>query len=331
VSYLGTRGYRQRAGLPQYPWRFGAAFGLTLAWMAFFNFAVRHEGLRVAVVPLFSGAMLFLGARAILRPQRRPRTPDRATARFLIVFGCFEMVLTALALRIGPTHNVPALQVYNTTLLLGVPSLYVANGLMGMLILTSDLVRRMELLAETDTLTGLLNRRGFEREAEEAIEALRGAGSRLAVVLADIDHFKRVNDRYGHGVGDVALVRFCAYLTESFPEGTVIGRLGGEEFVALLEGLSEARVVEIAEAVRAGVARISLADYDAEPFTASFGIAKFELWDTKLADLLPRADIALYHAKATGRNRVCLFDESLTPLHAPREERRTGLRVEAEG
>jgi diguanylate cyclase (GGDEF)-like protein len=322
ISYLGTRGYRQRAGLPACPVRFGAGFLLTVGVMAVCNFIVPHYGIRVAVVPFFGAIMLLLAADAAVRHERRPSAADRAAAIFQIVFACFEVALTAMSLRIGKGPNLPAVMLYNEVLLLGLPSCYIANGLMAMFVLASDLARRMELLAETDTLTGLLNRRGFEREAVDAIALAHANGSALAAVLADLDHFKRINDRHGHGIGDLALSRFSDYLRATLPGFTPIGRLGGEEFVFLVASTPEAGVVDLVDHVRRGVTGVSLAEFEVEPFTASFGITFLELDDAGLVDLLARADVALYHAKASGRNRACRFDPSLRPLHVPRVQRR---------
>jgi len=327
VSYLGTLGYRQRAGLPtRWGW-FSLGLGVTFADIIWFNFVSPHEGLRVAMVPLFAAVMLYLGARTIQPTARKLSTPDRLARGFLLVFGCFELVLVGLSLRFGAHRNPPALMLYNEILLLGLPSLYVLNGVIGMFLLSSDLARRMEKLAETDTLTGLLNRRGIDREAAERIAATREGNGQLAVVLADLDHFKRVNDLHGHGVGDVALARFSAFLSRSAPAGAGVGRLGGEEFLLLISALDAGAVVDSVERIRAGVAGVSLAEYDVTPFTASFGIAFWEAEDDSLGALLRRADLALYQAKQTGRNRVCVYDVSQTPLHVPRSVRRPPPRV----
>jgi diguanylate cyclase (GGDEF)-like protein len=326
LTYLATRGYRQRAGLPMYPRRFGAGFLAVLAIMVLANYVFPHQGARLAIVPLFGAAMLFLGSQAAVRYRRKPSSADRSSAVFQLVFVCFELLLTALALRLGKGPNPSALAVYNQVLLLGLPSLYVGSGLIAMFLLTSDLALRMEHLAETDTLTALLNRRGFEREAKDAIAMAQAQKLPLTAVLADIDHFKRINDGYGHGIGDVALSRFSAYLAANVPGLVPAGRLGGEEFVFLLVGMPPDEALERVEQIRQGVASISLADYEVDPFTASFGVTHLQPEDATMADLLERADVALYQAKATGRNRVCIYDPSLQPMHVPRSERRPQTR-----
>jgi diguanylate cyclase (GGDEF)-like protein len=323
ISYLGTRGYRQRAGLPMYPRRFGAGFLATLGVMVFANFVVPNQAARLAVVPLFGAVMLVLAARAAVRYRRKPSSADRYAAVFQLVFAGFEVLLTVLALRLGKGPNVPALMVYNQALLLGLPSLYVGNGLVALFLLTSDLALRMEHLAETDTLTGLLNRRGFEREAQEAIALAHAERMPLTAVLADLDHFKRINDSHGHAIGDVALSRFSDYLAANVPGLVPAGRLGGEEFVFFLVGMPEDEALERVEQIREGVSSISMADQDADPFTASFGVTYLEAGDATMVDVLGRADVALYQAKATGRDRVCVYDPAQRSLHVPRMKRRT--------
>jgi diguanylate cyclase (GGDEF)-like protein len=320
ISYLGVRGYRQRARLPLYNGRFLAGFLLTEAIMFGANFILPHQGIRLAVVPFFSAIMLLLAARAAVLSGREPNTSDRTAAILQVVFACFELLLTALALRLGKGPNQPALMVYNQALLLGLPSCYIANGLIAVLILASDLARRMARLADTDMLTGLLNRRGFEREALGAILDARDTRTPLALVLADIDHFKRINDLHGHAIGDIALARFSTYLVSSLAASAAVGRLGGEEFVFLLTQPGDSETFLLVESLRTGVPQISFADLELEvpSFTVSFGVSFLEPSDAALADMLARADIALYQAKTTGRNRTCLFDPSMRPLDVAR-------------
>jgi diguanylate cyclase (GGDEF)-like protein len=151
--------------------------------------------------------------------------------------------------------------------------------------------------ANTDALTGLLNRRGIEPE----LERLRAAG-RLAIVMVDLDHFKRYNDRHGHLVGDEALRRVARVLATAAREGDRVARFGGEEFTVALAGAD-------APAARAYAERVMTALRD-EPvaaelrLTVSVGVATLGADGTTVDALLRRADEALYRAKASGRDRV---------------------------
>jgi diguanylate cyclase (GGDEF)-like protein len=157
--------------------------------------------------------------------------------------------------------------------------------------------------AEHDALTGLGNRRLFERRAAELLPAAEAAARPLALALIDVDHFKSINDGHGHAAGDAVLAALAQLLRENTRGGDVLARLGGEEFVVLLPDMPHARAVEVCERLRE---RIEQRRWPALPapctVTASIGLASAPGYD--LADLLRRADAALYEAKRGGRNRV---------------------------
>jgi two-component system cell cycle response regulator len=173
----------------------------------------------------------------------------------------------------------------------------------------ADLIR----LATTDSLTGVYTRRAFFERAAEACNRAE-SGSALAAVMLDIDHFKRINDAHGHEIGDHVL-RAVAH--EATKAGGIIGRLGGEEFSILVEGALE-DAVELAENLRRIISCTKLRGRRANlTVTCSFGVSKWELGDT-IDRLLRRADLALYDAKRTGRNRVVVADTFL--LSEPHED-----------
>jgi two-component system, cell cycle response regulator len=155
-------------------------------------------------------------------------------------------------------------------------------------------------LATTDPLTGALNRRAFFEQAREVC-ARAEAGGTLSAILFDIDHFKRVNDLYGHDVGDKAI---SAVAREAMSETALVGRLGGEEFAALVEGRALADSLAMAERLRLKMAALQF-DTSNGPMrlTCSLGVSEWEAGDT-IDLLLKRADVALYAAKTGGRNRV---------------------------
>lgn len=159
---------------------------------------------------------------------------------------------------------------------------------------------RAESLALTDPLTELPNRRHVELVLEREFAAAQ-RGRPLAVVLFDLDHFKAFNDRYGHQAGDEALREFAAILQRTTRQMNLAGRLGGEEFLAVLSDTDEAGAVAYAERVRSALrARPGLPD----ELTFSAGVAEFSPSLTDVTELLTRADRALYAAKAAGRDRV---------------------------
>ncbi len=174
----------------------------------------------------------------------------------------------------------------------------------------SALLRSLQHMATHDPLTGLLNRRAF---AEEGATLLAGAArSRrpVAAMMLDIDHFKRINDTYGHTAGDHVLASFAATLRRCLREGDVLGRLGGEEFAVLLAGCSREDAEGIADRVRAAFAAtaVDLNDGRRVVATVSIGLAASKVPPYGVERLLNQADKALYVAKAGGRDCVALAE-----------------------
>ena len=161
----------------------------------------------------------------------------------------------------------------------------------------------MQHLAERDPLTGIANRRHLEMMLEMRVEMLRKTGIPCSIIMADLDHFKEVNDTWGHSVGDQALIGFAGMLKDTCRNTDVVGRLGGEEFLVILPESPLANAVAIAERMRASTPRVAPAELGERQLTASFGVVLAELGDT-VEHLSARVDAALYRAKQKGRNRV---------------------------
>jgi diguanylate cyclase (GGDEF)-like protein len=161
--------------------------------------------------------------------------------------------------------------------------------------------RELEVLAVTDRLTGLFNRRKLDQVLEDEVVRRRRYGTGFAVVIVDLDHFKNVNDTFGHAVGDVVLKDLAQILRQCTREADALARLGGEEFVIVCRNAALDGSVAMAEKVREAVAAHDFPT--AGHVTASFGVATCREDDTA-ASLLARADAALYRAKAGGRDRV---------------------------
>jgi diguanylate cyclase (GGDEF)-like protein len=170
------------------------------------------------------------------------------------------------------------------------------------------LVAALQRAASTDPLTGLLNRRAWATAFDELIEAAEQSGRPLSVVVFDLDHFKLVNDRFGHAAGDEALRTFADLLAAGGTEGDLIARSGGEEFAMALPGRDEAAAAAFARSV-AGALDDGTRDTPV-PLTVSAGVACLDLVPasgTPRSDaLLNAADQALYAAKEAGRNRVAV-------------------------
>lgn len=190
--------------------------------------------------------------------------------------------------------------------------LLITNGLLILLILVRDVMAEMTARSETDKLSGLHNRRGFEDRADKALLLTTRSGVPAAMIVADLDHFKQINDGFGHGVGDTVITAFADVLRRGVPEHAVLGRTGGEEFAVFLPGATLEGARLYAEAVRGHFAGLSAALLPtvSKPLSASFGVALLEPADS-VSDLMRRADVALYQAKTAGRDRVVVTTRPL--------------------
>ncbi|QDX82132.1 hypothetical protein B9N43_13290 [Denitratisoma sp. DHT3] len=160
-------------------------------------------------------------------------------------------------------------------------------------------------LATTDTLTGVPNRRSFMEQGKQEMERVKRFTQSAAFLMLDLDFFKRVNDNYGHIAGDAALRHFAIVARESLRRVDIFGRVGGEEFAAVLPGTDEAGALELAERLRTTLEQ-SPAQFQgiAIPMTVSIGLTLLKPADVSLDNAISRADAALYRAKQQGRNRV---------------------------
>jgi diguanylate cyclase (GGDEF)-like protein/PAS domain S-box-containing protein len=174
-----------------------------------------------------------------------------------------------------------------------------------------ELEWKLALEARTDALTGCANRRHFMELARHELARVRRYGGELSLLALDLDHFKSINDRFGHQVGDRTLQKLVQVCRETLREEDVVGRIGGEEFAILLPQTGEATAVEAAERLRLAVALVEVPLEDEPPlhFTTSVGVATLAPWEADIDATLARADEALYEAKHAGRNRVAVAPE----------------------
>jgi diguanylate cyclase (GGDEF)-like protein len=173
-------------------------------------------------------------------------------------------------------------------------------------------------LSITDPLTGVFNRREYVRRLEDHLLRAKRYGESLAVVFLDLDHFKSVNDRYGHDAGDLALQRVADALRGAMRESDTVGRIGGEEFAVLLDRADVSVATTAAERLRVGIEATNL-HLDGQSFehvTVSGGIAVYPDDGLDAKTLLRRADAALYAAKSGGRNRILMARDVADPLEA---------------
>ncbi len=278
----------------------------TIGVFIFFLTFMGHLQLRLAASGLFYGAANFLIATAVLRG--RPRHMFRA--RWLLA-ACYAIAAVTLAawgigvwLEAEKFATALAPNAYHGLLYLGLYALIVAGSLAFLLMHKERADEETSHLATTDPLTGVFNRRTFIELAEQELARTRRAGTPLSLMMLDLDHFKRVNDTFGHLTGDQVLVSFTRLIKDCMRRGDLVVRYGGEEFCVLLPATTLSAATALAERIRAAT---TASDLTGKPFrvTVSIGLTAYTgAANTTLEDLLARADQALYRAKDEGRNLV---------------------------
>ncbi|MDQ0422815.1 diguanylate cyclase (GGDEF)-like protein [Peteryoungia aggregata LMG 23059] len=247
-------------------------------------------------------ALVILTSTGIVFRHGRSVVVDRFLGVLLLVTGLHFLAKAGLAMLLGAGTS--ARDYVNTDYALVSQSLtavlMVAVGLTLLATLVLEIMTAQRTESELDTLSGLTNRRGFDRGVQALLrEAPDGPH---ALILCDLDHFKRINDTYGHDIGDLVIKTFGKGLRQYAPPGAVIGRLGGEEFAIFLPGMPIETAVQLAQRLRLEV--MSLADLPSEiGVTASFGVAPVPS-EAALTEAYRQADQAMYDAKNSGRNRV---------------------------
>ena len=190
--------------------------------------------------------------------------------------------------------------------------------------------QQLQAAARTDPKTGLLNPTAWQREADTEIARALRAGESLALLLCDVDHFKRVNDTYGHLTGDEVLRGLAAELRQQVRGSDVVGRFGGEEFVVLLPRADADEACMIAERLRHRASVMPIyADNDAVNVTVSIGVAVLGVHGRDLLELLTAADLALYRAKDAGRDQICVHAADGSPGPGRRETETPDLALDS--
>jgi diguanylate cyclase (GGDEF)-like protein len=267
-------------------------------------------------LPLFAGTVLFalgLELLATLWKLSRGRRPD-APGLFLAT----AILLLAALLESAISEGI-LLVPLPAGLFLG-PAFLVFTALV--LVAVADEREQLLLRATTDLLTGLHNRSTFLQRARRELDHSGRSGEPLALVMLDIDHFKQVNDRFGHPAGDRVLAAVAQALRETIRGVDLGGRYGGEEFIVLLVGVEEEAAVVAVERIRTAIASLSPPGVPCK-VTTSAGVAihhaRFDV--ARMEDLIRRADAALYRAKQAGRDRTTVEETAPGPATSPADLR----------
>ncbi|HEY6643016.1 diguanylate cyclase [Povalibacter sp.] len=302
---------REIADLKDFSPRVYAIFGW-LAWvfaaLAFAN-VLQLVGLgpRVAAI----GNLVFLGSAVftLVVAFMAWRRSNRAAGWFLLAWGLLEAFTIATSLRLLFTdpegaelllfYGLPLSMVGAAVLI----ALGVADRLRDQRLALSDAERR----AQTDPLTGVLNRRSLVERLDAVCLRAQARGLPIALLFIDLDHFKQINDSFGHLAGDACLKAIIAPIQTELRQSDVIGRYGGEEFVVILSSADASAAEPIAERIRKRVADVRVDGFGPPiQLTCSIGIATSDVLDVWGEHLIAHADTAVYAAKRSGRNRVQL-------------------------
>ena len=287
---------------------FLTAFLAAVGFSAFvwFLFVEPDITMRIYAINFAFGAITLVMAAELGRAPGR-KLIDNVLLGLLVFYGVNFFVRPVLVIWIdGPYESYENFHqsLYWITLTFSASLFLLLFSLSLITAIALDVMDELKRESQTDPLSGLLNRRGFEEGTAEALRAARRRPMPVALVVCDLDHFKAVNDTWGHGCGDAVIAAFSACLRKCTGTGHIVGRVGGEEFAILLQGANAGTGRLFAEGARAAFAVVAVPGLPEEArFTASFGVAEWRSGEG-VAELFARADAALYEAKKAGRDCV---------------------------
>jgi len=292
-----------------FPWPTGI-FIVALPLFVWFTYGRDLPAARLLIHTVVCGA-IFISASILLfrgHPDHEVRQPARACAWLLILASLLQITWCLFEFRMAPQHTD---FVHPDLINVGFSYLSMVLGLatvIGLLWLALTVHRQtLHQMAQTDSLTGLLNRRAFEEILRRELQRGDRSGNLLGIMLIDLDYFKQVNDSLGHFAGDDVLRRIAGVLRDGTRPSDVLARYGGEEFVVLLRNAGADETQLVAERVRQQIANLAGLP-GSVTLTASIGVAVSYPRDTPTEFLL-RSDEALYRSKREGRNLVSVYRE----------------------
>lgn len=300
VSILLFMGFRERIGAPR-RWLLLVGVMAATAVLVAMTYWMRQTHYALAVPQFVRATFLPLAALTLVGRRRRSGPTEIMAIVVLLGFAIFSAVVGGFRLAdCGCETNAG-----RAVLLTGLPVLFMGTGIVIVLLLAGDLARQLRIAARTDPLTEALNRRGFEEDCADALRR-RGRGQATSIVLIDLDHFKRVNDLFGHGCGDDVLRAVAACVRRHLRGDHLFGRMGGEEFALMLGRTDIYAARALAEQIRRALHDLAILP-DGKRVTASFGIVAMGA-NGDLSAAIAAADKAMYDAKSLGRDRVCIHD-----------------------
>lgn len=300
MACLCWQGCRAHVGRPLMRWLPVCWFiGAWLLLALYFTVVQSDLRVRLVMASVGPGVLFLLSAHTMWPRDSQDHPARRLTAWVFGVHGVV-LLLRPVLFHVGSGH----IEAVSVAVL--VESIVVLNmlGFCILMLVNEHVNAALRRLAETDSLTGVFNHRSFLAVLSKAMSVEARLNRHLPVMLVDLDHFKRVNDTWGHQTGDEALRHFVAVANACMRQGDVLGRLGGEEFAVFLPQASGDEAVAVAERLRARVEAHPLPTaHGPIPLSVSVGVAHCRPGE-RPETALGRADHAMYQAKAAGRNRV---------------------------
>lgn len=278
-----------------------------VVWLIACTFPVFYASLgqRMALNAAISAAYSFAAAYELLRGRRDVLSARRALAVACLCHGFFVIGRGVYVLFIDAPANLFQASPIQALLMAEPVVMIVAIAVLGVGLVREEAETSLRRSADTDALTGVLNRGAFFAGAEEMIRVARRDRRPMALLLFDLDHFKAINDRYGHLMGDLVLGAFTRAVSNVVRATDRVGRIGGEEFAVLVSGIEAATATAIAERIRFDFSQTGVS-HEGKVLTAtvSAGIAVARGGAIDLKAMVAEADRALYDAKRAGRDRV---------------------------
>lgn len=288
---------------------------LVVSFLSNLTFTVLAPSITLRVIGnslLMAGVYAICARNLLIKISTHLRTAYWLTGGAFAILALVAMARIPAVLTAHPVSNyIITPEPINLTVFLVFAAMLIVITFGFVLMVNFRLANDLQLLANRDSLTNALNRRGLEEIGEHLYAHFSRAGGQLAILMLDIDHFKSVNDKHGHPVGDAVLRELSRIVTATIRAGDYFARYGGEEFCVLLPGCSEEQACKLAERLRQrfAEAKLSYGHDGVLQCTLSVGVADLSKAALGFCDLLAEADKALYRAKEIGRNRVFAASE----------------------
>jgi diguanylate cyclase (GGDEF)-like protein len=291
--------------------------GAALVYWRYVNDSIPN---RVLVTTLFTAGICLATARLVLRhrPDGRVAYPYWVTAIMALIFGVCQLARGIYFMTLdGASNPVMFASPGNVLLLVAGAAVMPTLSMSAMMMVHDALLADARDAANRDFLTGALSRKGFETIARTRLAEAGRQGLPVSLLIIDLDHFKSINDTFGHAGGDAVLREFVRVMHLQLRRGDALGRMGGEEFAVLLPATELDDAMRLAERLRSAVvAQPATTTAGPCPYSISGGLAAWRAGET-LDRLSARADAALYDAKRAGRNRMCVHQPATTAAARP--------------